>query len=252
MLMLDKAAPIAVRELSKIPCPAPTDTWTPIPHAEVVDVLMKRAGARGLKIRNARFTVVNGALYPTPGVRVELKGAKLFGKLDLEPIPGIDFPDGCIPSLGVRNSTDKSYALSILAGARVLVCSNGILAGEYVVTRRHTSGIDLIESIDRALDMFMESVKGFSEMHARMRGQRVSVNKAKALTVDLAAAGAIPSAHILPVVREFEKPSFREFRGDRSTWGLYGAVTHTSFKRMSPQRSADGYRILNEVLVSAN
>ena len=151
-----------------------------------------------------------------------------------------------------RNSTDKSYALSILAGARVLVCSNGVLAGEYVVTRRHTSGIDLGGSIDRALDMFMESVKGFGELHERLRGRKVSVNRAKSLTVDLASAGAIPSAHILPVVREFEKPSFREFRGDRSAWGLYGAVTHSSFKRMSPQRAADGYRALNEVLVDAD
>jgi len=216
----------------KSPCPAPTDTWTPIPHAEVVDVLTKRAHDRGLVVRDSRFTVVDGALYPSEGVKVEIKGARLFGKLDLEPIAGVDFPDGCIPSLGVRNSTDKSYALSILAGARVLVCSNGVLAGEYVVSRRHTSGIDLGDSIDRALDMFMESVKGFGELHERLRGRKVSVNKAKALTVDLADAGAIPSAHILPVVREFEKPSFREFRGDRSAWGLYGAVTHSSFKRM--------------------
>ena len=131
-------------------------------------------------------------------MRVEIKGAKLFGKLDLAPIPGVEFPDGCIPSLGVRNSTDKSYALSILAGARVFACSNGVLSAEYVVSRRHTSGIDLDESIDRALDMFMESVKGFGELHDRLRGQRLSVTKAKSLTVDLAAAAALPSAHILP------------------------------------------------------
>jgi len=60
----------------------------------------------------------------------------------------------------------------------------------------------------------MESVKGFGEMRERLRGRKVSVNKAKAFTVDLVAASA--PAHIPPVVREFEKPSFREFRGDRS------------------------------------
>jgi hypothetical protein len=99
--------------------------------------------------------------------------------------------------------------------------------------------------------MFMESVKGFGELHERLRGRKVSVNRTKSLTVDLAASGAITSAHILPVVREFEKPSFRDFRGDRSAWGLYGAVTHVSFKRMSPQRAADGYRALNQVLVGS-
>ncbi len=36
MLMLDKAAPITVRESTKVACLAATDTWTPIPHAAVV------------------------------------------------------------------------------------------------------------------------------------------------------------------------------------------------------------------------
>jgi hypothetical protein len=53
------------------------------------------------------------------------------------------------------------------------------------------------------------------------------------------------------VVREFEKPRHRAF-ADRNAWSLYNAVTETSFKRMSPQRSADGYRALNEVLVGTN
>ncbi len=246
--MLDKAVPVKVKELADVPCPAPTDTWSPIPHAEVVDVLTKRVREKGLRVRDQQLTLVDGALYPSPGVKVEIKGARLFGKLDLEPIPGVEFPDGCIPSLGVRNSTDKSYALSILAGARVLVCSNGVLAGEYVVTRRHTSGIDLGESIDRALDMFMESVKDFGELYELLRGQRLSMTKAKSLVVDCAAAGAIPSAHILPVVREFEKPKHREFR-QRNAWSLYNAITEASFKRMSPQRAADAYRPLNEALV---
>jgi len=38
-------------------------------------------------VRDSRFTVVDGALYPSEGVKVEIKGARLFGKLDLEPIP---------------------------------------------------------------------------------------------------------------------------------------------------------------------
>lgn len=248
MLMLDKATPVSVARLADIPCPEPTDSWRPYPHSQVVAALSDRMEARGLKVRSSRLTLVDGALYPERGVRVDVKGARLFGKLDMEPISGVEFPDGCIPSLGVRNSTDKSYALSILAGARVLVCSNGVLAGEYVVTRRHTSGIDLGESIDRALDMFMSSVESFGELYERLRGQRLSMTKAKSLVVDCAAAGAIPSAHILPVVREFEKPKHREFRS-RDSWSLYNAITEASFKRMSPQRAADAYRPLNEVLV---
>jgi len=162
MLMLDKAAPATVKQLAQITCPAPTESWRPYPHSEVVSALSDRMQARGLKVKSSKLTLVNGAMYPAKGIRGDVKGARLFGSFDLEPIPGVDFPDGCIPSLGVRNSPDKSYALSILAGARVLVCSNGVLAGEYVVSRRHTSGIDLGGSIDRALDMFMWGIPSSS------------------------------------------------------------------------------------------
>ena len=252
MLMLDRAAPITVRELSKIPCPEPTDSWRPYPHSEVVGALSDRMEARGLKVRASRLTLVDGALYPEQGVRLDVKGARLFGSFDLEP-SGDEFPRGCVPSLGLRNSTDKSYALTILIGMRVMACSNGVLYVErgVQVSRKHTSGLELEGAFDNALDAYEEAVPGMTDLYEQLRGRKLSVMKAKSVTVDLAAADAIPSAHILPVVREFEKSSFREFRGDRSAWGLYGAVTHASFKRMSPQRAADGYRALNEVLVGS-
>ena len=89
-----------------------------------------------------------------------------------------------------------------------------------------------------------------TELYERLRGQKLSTMRAKSLAVDLAAAGAMPSAHVLPVIREFERPSFTAFRG-RNRWTLYQAVTHASVKRMSPQRAAEAYGPLNEVLVGS-
>ena len=135
-----------------------------------------------------------------------------------------------------------------------------ISVSEFFLKNRHLLGFDnprkallttVKEAVDNALDAYEEAVPGMADLYERLRGQRVSVNKAKALTVDLASAGAIPSAHILSTVREFSKPSHQVFR-HHDAWSLYNAVTEASFKRMSPQRSADGYRILNEVLVSTN
>jgi hypothetical protein len=249
MLMLDNAVPVSVGRLAEVPCPAPTETWRPYPHAEVVATLSDRMTARGLKVRASKLTLVDGAMYPEKGVREEVPGARLFGTFDLE--PGGAFVPGAVPSIGLRNSTDKSYALTVLIGMRVMACSNGVLYVErgVQVSRRHTSGLELEGAFDDALDAYERAVPAMTDLYETLRGQRLSLMKAKARVVDCAAAGAIPSAHILPVVREFEEPSVRAFRGDRSLWGLYNAVTHASFKRMSPQRMADGYRALNEVLV---
>jgi len=249
MLNNPKVTPVTLADLKSLPCPEPTDSWMPIAHHEVVERLTRRLERRHLAIRSARMTVADGRIYG-PGDPVEVPGAKLFASFDLEPINGINFPTGCIPSLGLRNSVDKSYSLSVLAGARVLVCSNGVLSAEFIVSRKHTSGIRLNESIDRALDAFMNSVRSFGELHERLRMKPIGLDAAKALVVDCAIAGALPSSHVVDVVREFESPRHEEFR-DRNLWSLYNAATESSFKRMSPQRAAEAYGPLNTVLVGA-
>jgi hypothetical protein len=250
MLQNQKITPVTIDQLRQLDTPEPTDSWMPIAHHEVVERLTRQLERRHLAIRAARMTVADGALYPQPGESIEIRGARLFASFDLEPISGVEFPAGCIPSLGLRNSVDKSYALSVLAGARVLVCSNGVLSAEFIVSRKHTSGIRLNESIDRALDSFMSSVRSFTELHERLRMKTIGLDAAKALVVDMAIAGALPSSHVVDVVNEFESPRHDEFR-DRNLWSLYNATTEASFKRMTPSRAADAYGPLNATIMSA-
>lgn len=140
-------------------------------------------GISSLKITSERFAVLPGYLYPRPGMAVELRGARLFGSMDFAPIEGMPFPPGCTPSAGIRNSHDKTFALSILSGARVLVCANGVLSGEFVVSRKHTSRIDLVQSVDHALDASLESVRGFQALHEHLSNWRLTRTRACALFI---------------------------------------------------------------------
>jgi len=218
-----------------------------VPHADVVDVLTERAGARGLRITSERFAVMPGYLYPTPGMSVELPGARLFGSLDFAPMPNMPFPPGCTPSAGIRNSHDKSFSLSILSGARVVVCANGVLSAEYIVARKHTSRIDLVESVDHALDAFMGSIRGFQVTYERLRSCRLTRMRAHSVVIEMARAGAFSSSDILPVLDEYEHPIHEEF-AERNAWSLYNAAT-ARMKTQSPGRQVDGFKSLNAVLV---
>ena len=249
MLMLSKAHEISRRDLNTIPTPDPTDSWRPVAHSDVVDVLTDRARLRGLVIRNERYAVMDGALYPTPGRKVELPGARLFGTIDFEPIKGMPFPAGCTPSAGIRNSHDKSFALSILSGARVFVCANGVLSAEHIVARKHTSGLDMGESIDKALDAFMDSIRSFQETFTKLSNWRLTTTRAHSLVVELARAGAFSSSDILPVVQEFESPSHPEFK-ESNAWNLYQGCTEI-MKGQSPARQVDGFKALNAVLTAS-
>jgi len=248
MLMLSHAKEVSRADLSKINTPDPTESWTPVSHIDVVTTLADRASARGLKLKSERYAVLDGTLYPRPGMQVELKGARLFGTLDFEPIPGMPFPAGTTPSAGIRNSHDKTFALSILSGARVFVCANGVLSGEFVVSRKHTSGIDLTASIDQALDAFMESIRDFNEMYERLRDWKLRKTTAQSVVVELARAGAFSSSDILPVLQDYENPEHKEF-SDRNGWSLYNAST-SRMKLQSPARQVEGFKALTSTITS--
>ncbi|MEI6235497.1 MAG: DUF932 domain-containing protein [Planctomycetota bacterium] len=248
MLMLRKGTEVTRDQLREIQTPEPTESWCPVSHFDVVNTLTDRASACGLKIRNERFAVVDGSLHSQFGEPTRIPGARLYGSMDFEPIPGIPFPEGCTPSAGLRNSHDKTFCLSILSGARILVCENGALMGDHQVNRKHTSGIDLLESIDNALNAFMASITGFNEMFQRLNARRLTRTKAHSLVVEAARAGAFASDSILPIVAEFENPQHEAFK-DRTAWSLYNAATE-AMKKQSPGRQVDGFKALNQVLVA--
>src|ERR1035437_1671827 len=204
MLMLSHAAEVSRDELYNLATPEPTETWRPVPHIDVVNTLTERAAARGLVVKSERFALLDGTLYGEGGMQTRIPGARLFGSLDFDPIPGMDFPSGCTPSAGLRNSHDKTFALSILSA-------------EHVISRKHTSGIDLLESIDEALNAFMASITGFNELFQRLNARRLTRTKAHSLVVEAARAGAFASDSILPIVAEFEQPKHEAFK-ERTAW----------------------------------
>jgi hypothetical protein len=249
MLMLSHAHEVSRHDLAAIPTPDPTNTWRPAPHVAVVETLTERARSRGLRITAERYAVMDGTLYPRPGMQVALRGARLFGSLDFEPIPGIPFPPGCRPSAGLRNSHDKSFALSILAGSRVLVCANGLLLAEHVINRKHTSGLSLRLEVDKALDAFLQTLADFHRIHGMLVAARLTKVRAHHLVVEMARAGAFSSSDILKVVHEWEEPRHPEFR-ERNAWTLHQAASEM-MKAQSPARQVDGFKALSGVMLAA-
>jgi hypothetical protein len=248
MLMLSNAAEASHDDLYHVATPEPTQSWKPVPHIKVVNTLAERAAARGLSVKSERFALLDGTLYGENGTQTRIPGARMFGSLDFAPIHGMPFPAGCAPSAGIRNSHDKSCTLSLLSGARVFICANGVLSAEHIISRKHTSGLDLTESIDAALDAFMESLHGFNETYERLRSRRLNRAKAHSLVVELAQAGAFASSDILPIVREFENPRHPEFT-EKNGWNLYQSCTEI-MKAQSPARQVDGFKALNSVMTS--
>jgi hypothetical protein len=97
--------------LKLLETPQGTDTWTPIPHYDLVQALDGQLKARGISIVEEQFAV---------------QAAKLFGVIDTD----YQVTEEGGAAIGIRTANDKSLALQLAIGYRVFVCDNMSFAGD--------------------------------------------------------------------------------------------------------------------------
>src|SRR4051812_22192980 len=118
------------QDLLALPTPEATETHKPVAHSAIIQALIESLAYRHLNVERDEY-----ALTPD--------GARMFGFLELN----IE-ESGIRLALGVRNSHDKSFALSITVGYRVFVCDNLAFHGDFVaVSKKHSKNMDVHEVI---------------------------------------------------------------------------------------------------------
>lgn len=119
---------VMIEQVKAIPTPAPTKTWTPVGHHDLVTIVDDQIEKAGLEVVNSRYDLsVNGAMF-FASMTLNIGGSKDSQFM-----------------FGYRNSLDMSLALGFTAGISIMVCSNMVFSGDYLTYRRHTAGLSMIE-----------------------------------------------------------------------------------------------------------
>ena len=198
--------------LALVPTPNPTQTWRPVPHIDVVEAVESAIANRRMTIESERFGLARDQ-------------QKMFGVITLAKQSNPEWTR-CI---GIRNSHDQSFAAGICCGVSVLVCSNLCFGGEFVIKRRHTSGIDLNSMVEDTIEAMTDSYISLEERLLNLHDEPASDDHARIFIVKAAEYGAIPSCDILSVFNEYLEPRHNEFR-ERSMWSLMNAFTEIAHK----------------------
>ena len=198
--------------LALVPTPAWTSTWHPVPHIDVVDAVENAISRRGMAIESERFGLARDQ-------------QKMFGVVTLTNRNNPEWTR-CI---GIRNSHDQSFAAGICCGVSVLVCSNLCFGGEFVIKRRHTSGIDLFSMVEETMDAMTDNYLLFEERLLDLHDMPLDDDYARIFIVKAAEYGAIPSCDILAVFNEYMEPRHEEFK-ERTKWSLLNAFTEIAHK----------------------
>jgi hypothetical protein len=204
-------------DLKEIAPPPPTATWKPIAHYDLVQALDRQLAVRDIRIVKEEFALAH-------------EGLRLFGVLELE-VPGTNGGSGHDYSfaMGIRTANDRAFATSLIAGARIWVCSNLAFSGDFVaMNRKHTAKFDLNADLSRAVDRYQTHLASFGKKFDALKERPLTAPAAKALLFDALEGDVIPP-RVVPAVLA----AYRAHTGDLTAWAVHNMVT-TAFKQLSP------------------
>jgi hypothetical protein len=209
-------------ELTLVPTPIGTDTHKPIPHHEVVNALVETLGFRHIGVHKMEF-----ACSPD--------GMRMFGVLELETMQyGVRF------ALGLRNSHNKTFALGITVGYRVLVCDNLAFHGDYTpVLRKHSKHFRLIEALEVGVGLTQRNFTPMVQAIESWRATQITDVSAKLLLYEAFVEGGtdLPRHLLRPIHDAYFNPTHEDFQ-PRTLWSLQNAMTGV-IKQLDP---IPGYR----------
>ena len=204
-------------QLAEVPTPAATRTHVPIPHNKVVETLTETLGFRHIGVVGEEYAVSKD-------------GMRMFGIVDLE-----SSFDGCRFAIGVRNSHDKSFRLSLTVGLRVFVCENLAFSGDFTpVLAKHTKNFSLEDSMSIGVDRMQRNFEPMKRQVEEWRARQLSVGAAKLIIYQAFIESDLEAPkHLARKVHDlYFDPQHQEFE-PRTMWSLSNAFT-SAFKQLDP------------------
>ena len=201
--------------LKALETPEPTESWTPIPHYDLVQALDGQLKARGITIVKEQFAV---------------QKAKLFGVLDTD--YAVD-EEGCA-SLGIRTANDKSLALQLAIGRRIFICDNMAFHGDLIALRRkHTGNLDLHKEFAEGIGRYVREYPKLQDNITWWKERTVSKERGKQLIYDIFRQKLVPIRLFHPAVHDWEGAE------EKTLWRLHNCMTaHIKTLRPAPAFTA--------------
>lgn len=215
-MKLNNSRTVDFTGLQNIATPRATSTWQPVPHHEIMSTVIRHAESRNLEIDELKYNVVdvfkNKSRQPYPD---------MFASMFMKSTNGV-----YRNMLGIRNSHNKRFGASACSGTSVMVCSNGVMSAEHMISSKHTTHVR--ENFEEAVsNMFNNVIAQWKRNECRYNGYRsteLSTSDFDQLLGSAIRVGAITPSKSLKVYQEYIDPRHDAF-ADRNAWSAFNAFT---------------------------
>jgi hypothetical protein len=225
MLNLSKT-PRTPAQLLAVPVPesarwvsnARDSRWQPIQHGELAYALLEEAEGLGLQVAQHRWMATGPDL------------TELYGCIDFHHSASLEVPEDIVFSIGVRHSNAGRYALNLVTGGHVIVCTNGLLMGERVLSRRHTDDLDLRETVRGGIRAAIDDMGELGTWVRRLKMTPLTDEQADLVMMAGARSRALSWSALRHVDHAWRRPPHLDFE-PRTAWSLYNAFTEVARER---------------------
>ncbi len=196
-------------ELDAVKAPPPEGRWFPLSHGTVLAKVKETLSDAGYTVQRTQL-----------GLSAD--NAQFFGVMDLTAA----LAHQVTLSVGVRNSTNKTFPIGFCAGSRVFCCDNLAFRSELLVKRKHTKHGSM--RFAQAIGEAVTKLGTFKEDESRriyfMATTEVSEPQADSLILRAYEKGIVPTPMLPRVIREWREPQFNDFKA-RTLWSLFNCFT---------------------------
>ncbi len=235
-MLYNSHANVALKSFSNYKLPkraGETSYWEGVRHQDLVHMVRKVAKIQDLKITNEEFQLGN-------------KGHTLFASWDFDrKVPGVKGVKMC---LGYRGSNIGRYAHTFATGARVAVCENGIISGEFALRRKHTTSVNLLELVTQAFDQYLINIKEIKPLIANLQKKALTNEQAAECMLESARRGIIGWSRIRLVDKDWNTPRHSAFE-ESTAWSLYNCFTQSA-KITTPAQQIEILRDIPKLLLT--
>jgi hypothetical protein len=205
--------------------PESTNTFSPINHAEFVNMMRDELTVQGYTIDNEEYGVADGRIY-IDKEKVIIPDARMFGTFTLKSEAG---NKGYDLAVGFRNAHDKSMATGMFLGSRIFVCDNMAYSGEVHIVRKHspTNMLELPSELADAIAGIKHGAKKQDEVFDGYKDTKISERDFSHLVCEVTKNDILPITKIKSLLHEWDEPTHEEF-ADHNMFSAFNAVTEVA------------------------
>jgi len=190
--------------------------WEPIQHGALVNALRCRLDRHFGEPGREQFCISNDG--------AECIGAFQFSGPNLD----VRVPGGTAFAVGFSHANDRSRALRLALGYRVLVCSNGVTAayGNAATNARHLhvrGAGNLEDQVNDLVDRYLAQLDKVADSVEDLAHRELSNTESERLFVQLGRRNVLSWKHVGNAVEDWYTPRHAEF-SPRTAWSWYNCV----------------------------